>query len=86
MSLRLPTILECCVQELAVLHYSAVDFTKTAMSMATSPGTSGIIMIGEVADYLKVPERTIHRLAAARKISAFKVGGSWRFSRADIDI
>ncbi len=42
--------------------------------------------IGEVADYLKVTERTIYRLAAAKKIPAFKVGGSRRFSRADIDI
>ena len=42
--------------------------------------------IGEVADYLKVTERTIYRLAAAKKIPAFKVGGSWRFSKADIDV
>jgi excisionase family DNA binding protein len=55
------------------------------MSMASSPGTSGIMTIGEVADYLKVTERTIYRLAAAKKIPAFKVGGSWRFSKADID-
>lgn len=41
--------------------------------------------IREVADYLKVTERTIYRLAAAKKVPAFKVGGSWRFSRADID-
>nr|WP_297478143.1 helix-turn-helix domain-containing protein [Ferrovum sp.] len=26
----------------------------------------------------------IYRLAAAKKIPAFKVGGTWRFSRADI--
>jgi excisionase family DNA binding protein len=42
-------------------------------------------MIKDVAEYLKVTERTIYRLAAAKKIPAFKVGGSWRFSRADID-
>lgn len=54
------------------------------MSMASSPGTSGIMTIGEVADYLKVTERTIYRLAAAKKMPAFKVGGSWRFSRGDI--
>ena len=30
-------------------------------------------------------ERTIYRLAAAKKIPAFKVGGSWRFSLVDID-
>ena len=53
--------------------------------MASSPGTSGIMTIGEVADYLKVTERTIYRLAAAKKIPAFKVGGSWRFSKIDID-
>ena len=41
--------------------------------------------IGEVSDYLKVTERTIYRLAGAKKIPTFKVGGSWRFSKADID-
>ncbi len=41
--------------------------------------------IGEVADYLKVTERTIYRLAGNKQIPAFKVGGSWRFSKADID-
>lgn len=55
------------------------------MPMASSPGTSGIMTIGEVAGYMKVTERTIYRLAAAKKVPAFKVGGSWRFSRADID-
>ena len=54
--------------------------------MAASPGRSGIMTIGEVADYLKVTERTIYRLAAAKKVPAFKVGGSWRFSLAAIDV
>jgi excisionase family DNA binding protein len=71
---------------LTILHYPVFFSTQTAMSMASSPGTSGIMTIGEVADYLKVTERTIYRLAAAKKIPAFKVGGSWRFSRSDIDI
>ena len=53
--------------------------------MRSSTDTSGILTIGEVAEYLKVTERTIYRLAAAKKIPAFKVGGSWRFSRIDID-
>lgn len=44
-----------------------------------------ILTITEVAEYLKVAERTLYRLAAAKKIPAFKVGGTWRFSRADID-
>lgn len=54
--------------------------------MAASTGQSEILTIREVAEYLKVTERTIYRLAAAKKIPAFKVGGTWRFSRADIDV
>lgn len=46
---------------------------------------SDILTITEVAAYLKVAERTLYRLAAAKKIPAFKVGGTWRFPRADID-
>ena len=44
-----------------------------------------VLTIKEVAEYLKVTERTIYRLAAAKKIPAFKVGGTWRFRTADID-
>ncbi len=46
---------------------------------------SDILTITEVAEYLKVAERTLYRLAAAKKIPAFKVGGTWRLTRADID-
>lgn len=58
--------------------------TKLAKTMPSSPAENAIMTIGEVADYLKVTERTIYRLAGAKQIPAFKVGGSWRFSRVDI--
>ena len=58
---------------------------QTEMSMTSNLDHSGIMTIGEVADYLKVTERTIYRLAVAKKVPAFKVGGSWRFSKIDID-
>lgn len=54
--------------------------------MPINPSGTEILTIKQVADYLKVTERTIYRLAAAKQIPAFKVGGSWRFSLADIDI
>lgn len=44
-----------------------------------------IMTIRQVAGYLHVTERTIYRLAAAKGIPAFKVGGSWRFRKSDID-
>lgn len=53
--------------------------------MPTDNNEGEILTIRQVADYLKVTERTIYRLAGAKKIPAFKVGGTWRFSRADID-
>ncbi|WP_224795703.1 MULTISPECIES: helix-turn-helix domain-containing protein [Pseudomonas] len=56
-----------------------------ATTMLINSSEGEILTIKQVADYLKVTERTIYRLAAAKKIPAFKVGGTWRFSRADID-
>jgi excisionase family DNA binding protein len=53
--------------------------------MRTKSGEGEILTIREVAGFLKVTERTIYRLAAAKRIPAFKVGGTWRFSRVDID-
>jgi excisionase family DNA binding protein len=44
-----------------------------------------ILTIKEVADFLKVNERTVYRLAAAKKIPAFKVGNAWRFKKHDIE-
>ncbi|MEY8198872.1 MAG: helix-turn-helix domain-containing protein [Colwellia sp.] len=44
-----------------------------------------ILTIKEVAEFLKVNERTVYRLAAAKKIPAFKVGNAWRFKKAEID-
>ena len=53
--------------------------------MLPSTSKSGILTIKEVAEYLKVTERTIYRLAAAKKIPAFKVSRTWRLRATDID-
>ncbi|OQX53105.1 MAG: hypothetical protein B5M48_03975 [Candidatus Omnitrophica bacterium 4484_213] len=44
-----------------------------------------IMTIKEVANYLKMTEKTIYRLAKERKIPSFKVGGNWRFKKEAID-
>ena len=44
-----------------------------------------IMTIREVADYLKLKEKTAYRLAAEGEIPGFKVGGSWRFRRSEIE-
>jgi len=53
--------------------------------MPTSNDEGEILTLKQVAEFLKVTERTIYRLAAAKKIPAFKVGGTWRFSKAEIN-
>nr|WP_208624120.1 helix-turn-helix domain-containing protein [Prosthecochloris sp. ZM] len=44
-----------------------------------------IMTIREVAKFLKLTEKTAYRLASEGRLPGFKVGGSWRFRRADID-
>src|SRR6185295_16703729 len=46
--------------------------------------TENILTIREVADLLKINEKTVYKLAADARIPGFKVGGSWRFDRATI--
>lgn len=44
-----------------------------------------ILTIRDVADYLKLTEKTAYKLVAEGKLPGFKVGGSWRFKKNDID-
>jgi excisionase family DNA binding protein len=43
-----------------------------------------ILTIPEVAELLRVAEKTVYTLAQRGEIPAFKVGGQWRFSRGAI--
>jgi len=47
--------------------------------------TDEILTLKEVAEYLKLAEKTAYRLAAEGKLPGFKVGGSWRFKQSDIE-
>ena len=47
--------------------------------------TDEIMTLREVAEFLKVNERTIYRLVADGRIPGFKVGGAWRFRRVEIE-
>ena len=52
------------------------------------PGHEGNITmtVHEVAEYLKVNPKTVYRLVVRDgRLPGFKVAGSWRFRRADID-
>lgn len=47
--------------------------------------TTDVMTIKEVSEYLKLNEKTAYRLASEGKIPGFKVGGSWRFRKSEID-
>lgn len=44
-----------------------------------------ILTIREIAEYLKIKEKTAYALAARGDIPGFKVGGSWRFRHSEIE-
>lgn len=44
-----------------------------------------ILTIREVADLLKIGEKTAYTMAQAGELPGFKVRGQWRFRRSDID-
>lgn len=47
--------------------------------------TDEILTLKEVAQYLKLAEKTAYRLASEGKLPGFKVGGSWRFRKDEVE-
>jgi excisionase family DNA binding protein len=41
--------------------------------------------VRDVAIFLNVDEKTVYRLAQRGELPGFKVAGTWRFKREDID-
>lgn len=53
---------------------------------STMVGSEGeILTLDEVAVFLKAGKRTVYRLAQNGEIPAFKLGGTWRFRRSELD-
>lgn len=44
-----------------------------------------ILTLPEIAQLLKVADKTVYTMAQKGEIPAFKVRGQWRFRRADIE-
>ena len=47
--------------------------------------TADVMTLREIAQFLRLTEKTAYRLAADGMLPGFKVGGSWRFRRTDIE-
>jgi excisionase family DNA binding protein len=70
---------------LSVVDYSIFLYSLNIVFVGKSM-TDEILTLKEVAEYLKLAEKTAYRLAAEGKLPGFKAGGSWRFKAADIEI
>jgi excisionase family DNA binding protein len=44
-----------------------------------------ILTLPEVAQLLKVAEKTVYTMAQQSQLPSFKVRGQWRFKRVDLD-
>ena len=44
-----------------------------------------IMTINELANYLKIAEKSAYRFASEKKIPGFQIGNAWRFSKKEID-
>jgi len=57
----------------------------TLFSVRDKEMSDEILTIQELAEYLKLNEKTAYRLASEGKLPGFKVGGSWRFKMTDLE-
>lgn len=46
---------------------------------------SDILTLDEVALYLKAGKKTVYRLVQQGELPGFKLGGTWRFRRSELD-
>lgn len=44
-----------------------------------------MMTVKEVAKFLRVHEMTIYRMCKRKAIPCYRIGGNWRFNKADIE-
>ncbi len=54
-------------------------------NLKRTPELVEIMTLEEVANYLKVTTRTIYRMLDENQIPAFKIRGTWRFRKDEIE-
>jgi len=54
--------------------------------MRDSNTISEILTPNDLADFLRVSRTTVYRLVESRDIKFYKVGGSLRFNKADVEL
>ena len=70
-----------------LVPWSRLDYNTPASQhrKAAQVDDSSAMTVREVAGYLNVDEKTVYRLAKRGDLPGFKVAGTWRFKKDDID-
>ena len=61
------------------------NFCQPLMWLSLAPMSDEILTLPEVAQLLKVVDKTVYTMAQRCELPAFKVRGQWRFKRDDLD-
>ena len=64
---------------------SIIDGQIKEKSVRENSMQNEVLKLKDVAELLKVGEKTVYSMARTGELPAFKVRGQWRFSRKDID-
>jgi excisionase family DNA binding protein len=77
--------LACCVDGSPSAIWSRLASSVGRCPTGTRSMQDEILTLPELAQLLKVAEKTVYTMAQKGELPAFKVGGQWRFRRDDID-
>lgn len=72
-------------QSFIALSVRSAIFSSNQIFSGRHMSDDEILTIHELSAYLKLNEKTAYRLTANGDIPGFKVGGSWRFRKSEID-
>jgi len=53
-------------------------------TLALGPKLGEILTVNEVAEYLKIPKKTVYKMVRSGDLPAFKAGKHWRVHRPEL--
>ena len=66
-------------------HWTILPTCPAGPTAGEETVTTAAMTVQEVAAYLNGDPKTVYRLVNRRELPGFKVGGSWRFQKDDLD-
>jgi excisionase family DNA binding protein len=61
------------------------DMKNSTGKLEDSPPTSDVMTVHDLAEYLKMSDATIYRMARAGQLPVIRLGKTWRFKKDMVD-